>query len=114
MQLRLVGCGDALGSGGRYNPCFHITGDRVNFLIDCGAWSLRALKRLDIAREDIDLILITHFPGDHFGGLPFLLLDAQFTRRTRPLVIAGPEGIEPRLTQVMEALFENSSKTKQR
>ena len=114
MQVRFVGCGDALGSGGRFNTCFHITGERVNFLIDCGASSLPAMKRLGIARDDIDLILITHFHGDHFGGLPFLLLDAQFTRRTRPLVIAGPEGIEMRLTQVMEALFENSSKTKQR
>jgi ribonuclease BN (tRNA processing enzyme) len=114
MQLQFVGCGDALGSGGRFNTCFHVTGERVNFLIDCGASSLPALKRLGIARADIDLILITHFHGDHFGGLPFLLLDAQFTRRTRPLVIAGPEGIEMRLTQLMEALFESSSKTKQR
>jgi ribonuclease BN (tRNA processing enzyme) len=114
MQLRFVGCGDALGSGGRSNTCFHVTGSHLNFLIDCGASSLPALKRLGIAREQIDLILITHFHGDHFGGLPFLLLDAQFTRRTRPLVIAGPEGIETRLTQLMEALFENSSKTKQR
>jgi ribonuclease BN (tRNA processing enzyme) len=114
MQLRFVGCGDAFGSGGRYNTCFHVTGERVNFLIDCGASSLPALKRQSIARDDIDLILITHFHGDHFGGLPFLLLDAQFTRRTRPLVIAGPAGIETRLKQVMEALFENSSQTKQR
>jgi ribonuclease BN (tRNA processing enzyme) len=114
MQLRFVGCGDALGSGGRYNTCFHVTGERVNFLIDCGASSLPALKRQGVARDDIDLILITHFHGDHFGGLPFLLLDAQFTRRTRPLVIAGPQGIETRLTQVMEALFENSSQTKRR
>jgi ribonuclease BN (tRNA processing enzyme) len=114
MQLRFVGCGDAFGSGGRFNTCFHVTGEHVNFLIDCGASSLPALKRQGIARDDIDLILITHFHGDHFGGLPFLLLDAQFSRRTRPLVIAGPQGIEMRLTQVMEALFENSSKTKQR
>ncbi len=114
MQLQFVGCGDALGSGGRFNTCLHVTGERVNFLIDCGASSLPALKRLAIARDAIDLILITHFHGDHFGGLPFLLLDAQFTRRTRPLVVAGPEGIETRLTQVMEALFEHSSKTKQR
>jgi ribonuclease BN (tRNA processing enzyme) len=114
MQLRFVGCGDALGSGGSFNTCFHVTGDRVNFLIDCGASSLPALKRHEIARDAIDLILITHFHGDHFAGLPFLLLDAQFTRRTRPLVIAGPQGIETRLTQVMEALFEHSSRTKQR
>src|SRR5712675_1458325 len=114
MQVRFVGCGDALGSGGRFNTCFHIASARVNFLIDCGASSLPGLKRLGIISDDIDLILITHFHGDHFGGLPFLLLDAQFTRRARPLVIAGPEGIETRLTQVMEALFEHSSKTKQR
>jgi ribonuclease BN (tRNA processing enzyme) len=112
MQLRFVGSGDAFGSGGRSNTCFHVTGHGVNFLIDCGASSLPALKRFGISRDDIDLILITHFHGDHFGGLPFLLLDAQFTRRTRPLVIAGPEGIETRLAAVMEALFENSSKRK--
>jgi len=114
MQLRFVGCGDALGSGGRFNTCFHVTGNSVNYLIDCGASSLPALKRLGIAREAIDLILITHFHGDHFGGLPFLLLDAQFTRRSRPLVIAGPVGIETRLANLTEALFEHSSKTKQR
>jgi ribonuclease BN (tRNA processing enzyme) len=114
MQFRFVGCGDAFGSGGRNNTCFHILGEDVNFLIDCGASSLPALKRQGVSPDGIDLVLITHFHGDHFGGLPFLLLDAQFSRRTRPLVIAGPEGIEARLKQAMEALFENSSKTKQR
>jgi ribonuclease BN (tRNA processing enzyme) len=114
MKLQFVGCGDALGSGGRYNTCFHLTGDTTNLLIDCGASSLPALKKLGIARDGIDLILITHFHGDHFGGLPFFLLDAQFTRRTRPLTIAGPQGIKRNLTALMEALFENSSKTQQR
>ena len=114
MQLQFIGCGDALGSGGRANTCFHVTGEQSNFLIDCGASSLPAMKRLGVTRDAIDLILITHFHGDHFGGLPFFLLDAQFTRRTRPLVIAGPLGIEMRLKNLMEALFEHSSKTKQR
>ena len=114
MQLRFIGCGDAFGSGGRDNTCFHVSGRRVNFLIDCGASSLIALKRFGIEPNSIDTVLVSHLHGDHFGGLPFLLLDAQFTRRTRPLVIAGPEGIETRLSQVMEALFEHSSKTRQR
>jgi len=114
MQLQFIGCGDALGSGGRANTCFHVTGEQSNFLIDCGASSLPAMKRLGVTRDAIDLILITHFHGDHFGGLPFFLLDAQFTRRTRPLVIAGPPGIEMRLKNLMEALFEHSSKTQQR
>src|SRR4030095_963309 len=114
MQIRFVGCGDALGSGGRFNTCFHVTGERANFLIDCGASSLVALKHYGIAREAIDVILITHFHGDHFAGLPFLLLDAQFTRRARPLVIAGPQGIEAKLKGAMEVMFEHCSRTQQR
>ena len=114
MQVQFVGCGDAFGSGGRQNTCFHITGNSVNCLIDCGASALPALKRYGITRNDIDLILITHFHGDHFAGLPFFLLDAQFGRRTRPLVIAGPEGIEAQLPQAMEVMFEHSSKTQQK
>ena len=100
MQVQFVGCGDAFGSGGRQNTCFHVTGHSINFLVDCGASSVPALKQLGIVRNDIDLILITHFHGDHFAGLPFFLLDAQFPRRIRPLIIAGPEGIETRLAQV--------------
>jgi ribonuclease BN (tRNA processing enzyme) len=70
MRLQFVGCGDALGSGGRYNTCFHVQGDEANFLIDCGVSSLPALKRLGIPRDAIDLVPITHFHGDHFAGLP--------------------------------------------
>ena len=77
--------------GGRFNTCFHLTGARTNCLIDCGATSLVALKRLGIERNAIDLILITHFHADHFGGVPFFVLDAQFfSKRSRPLTIAGP------------------------
>jgi ribonuclease BN (tRNA processing enzyme) len=111
MQVQFVGCGDAFGSGGRYNTCFHVTGEQANFLIDCGATSLVALKRWGILRDKIDLILVTHFHADHFGGIPFLMLDAQFSRRSRPLVIAGPPGIEERYAQAMETAFEHSSKT---
>jgi len=78
VQLQFIGSGDAFGSGGRNNTCFHVVGENVNLLIDCGASSLPALKRAGISREAIDLILITHFHGDHFAGLPFFLPDAQF------------------------------------
>ena len=30
-------------------------------------------------------MFVSHLHGDHFGGLPFLILDGQFTRRARPL-----------------------------
>ena len=115
MRLQFVGCGDAFGSGGRFNTCFHVTGRRANFLIDCGASSLIAMKKLGIRANDIQAILCTHFHADHFGGLPFLVLDAQFfSKRSQPLVIAGPPGLETWYERVMETAFPGSSRTKQR
>ena len=34
MHLQFVGCGDAFGSGGRFNTCFHLVGQDINALID--------------------------------------------------------------------------------
>jgi ribonuclease BN (tRNA processing enzyme) len=94
MRLHFIGSGDAFGSGGRFNTCFHVTGASANFLIDCGGSSLVALKRAAIDRNAIDVILLTHFHADHFAGVPFFVLDAQLiAKRKRPLVLAGPPGL---------------------
>lgn len=115
MKIQFVGCGDAFGSGGRFHTCFHVTGRQANFLIDCGASSLIALKSKGVAYHKVDIILITHFHADHFGGVPFFVLDAQFlSKRTRPLTIAGPQGLTAWYERVMETSFPGSSKTKQR
>ena len=115
MRLQFVGSGDAFGSGGRLNTCFHVTGARTNFLIDCGATALVSMKRLGIDRNAIDAILITHFHADHFGGIPFFILDAQLVaKRTRPLIIAGPPGLPAWYERVMEAAFPGSAGVDQR
>lgn len=115
MRVTFVGSGDAFGSGGRLNTCFHVDAGDSRFLIDCGASSLIGLKRLDIDRNAIDAIFVTHFHGDHFGGLPYFILDAQFfAKRRRPLVIVGPPGVEAALARAMETSFAGSSKTRQK
>ena len=115
MRVHFVGCGDAFGSGGRFNTCFHVSGSSANFLIDCGATSLVALKRASVDRNAIDLILVTHFHADHFGGVPFFILDAQFfAKRRRPLTIAGPAGLKESYVRAMETAFPGSSKAKQK
>lgn len=113
MQITFAGCGDAFGSGGRFNTCFHVRSGDACFLIDCGASSLIALKALGIDRNAIGIIIVTHFHGDHFGGLPYFMLDAQFfSKRTAPLMLLGPEGLKERYEQVMEATFPGSSGTR--
>jgi ribonuclease BN (tRNA processing enzyme) len=115
MQIQFIGCGDAFGSGGRFNTCFRVKGEGVNFLIDCGASSLVALKANQIVLNEIETILITHFHADHFGGIPFFVLDAQLlSKRTQPLTIAGPHGLHEWFERVMETSFLGSSTTKQR
>ena len=110
IQLRFIGTGDALGSGGRLQTCFVLDTPDGTLLIDCGASSLIGLKREQVNPSDVDLVLLTHLHGDHFGGLPFLILDGQFSRRTRPLVVAGPPGLQPRIEAAMEAFFPLSTK----
>ena len=112
MRLTVIGCGDAFGSGGRFNTCFKIDALRSSILIDFGASSLVALKAQRIDPNSIDGIVLSHLHGDHFGGLPFLLLDAQFlSRRRHPLTIAGPPGTRARIDAALEVLFPGSTAT---
>src|SRR5579862_735180 len=112
MRLQFLGSGDAFGSGGRFNTCFHLErSQHGNVLIDCGASSMVAIRKWGVEPNGISTILVSHLHGDHFGGLPFFLLDAQLiSRRTTPLVIAGPPGLKERLQIVREAMFAGSTK----
>jgi ribonuclease BN (tRNA processing enzyme) len=116
VTVTFAGSGDAFGSGGRYQACIHLRGpgsaDAV--LLDCGATSLSALKHLGLDPGEIAAVFVSHLHGDHFGGLPFLILDGQFSRRTRPLTVVGPPGTARRLAEAMECMFPGSSTTPRR
>lgn len=110
VTVTFAGCGDAFGSGGRFQACVHVRArDDAPVLLDCGATSLTALKRFGLPPGEIGAVIVSHLHGDHFGGLPFLILDGQFSRRREPLLIAGPPGTGRRLTEAMEVLFPGSS-----
>jgi ribonuclease BN (tRNA processing enzyme) len=110
LRVTFAGSGDAFGSGGRYQACIHLHPDGGSpVLLDCGATSLSALKRLGLDPGEVAAVFVSHLHGDHFGGLPFLILDGQFSRRTRPLAVAGPPGTARRLADTMECLFPGSS-----
>jgi ribonuclease BN (tRNA processing enzyme) len=110
MRLTIVGSGDAFGSGGRFNTCFWLETAKATLLVDCGASSLVAMKARGLDHGQVDGIILSHLHGDHFGGLPFLLLDAQFlNRRERPLLIAGPPGTRARLDAALEVFFPRAT-----
>lgn len=115
MRVEFLGSGDAFGSGGRFNTCFHVEADGAHFLIDCGATALPAMKRAGTDRNGIKFILLTHFHADHCGGVPPFVLDAQFlARRTEPLIIAGPPGLADWYQRAMELAFPGSAAAKRK
>ncbi len=71
-------------------------------LVDCGATSLTAMKARHLDPGEVNVVVLSHLHGDHFGGLPFLILDGQFTRRSKPLTVLGPAGTRDRPHQATE------------
>jgi ribonuclease BN (tRNA processing enzyme) len=122
MNVRFLGSGDAFGSGGRFQTCIYVHPEGfglegrgpTRLLVDCGASSLVAMKRYGVETSDVDAILLSHLHGDHFGGLPFFILEARYVSdRQKPLVVAGPPGLEVRINEAMEVLYPGSSESEQ-
>ncbi len=107
--MTFLGSGDAFSTGGRLHTCMLVEADAARFLIDCGGTTLTAMQQRGVDANAIGTILLSHLHGDHFGGLPYVLLDGQFDRhRTGALVIAGPPGTREHLAAMMQALYPGS------
>lgn len=115
MKFTTVGSGDAFGSGGLMQTCFHVAAPENAFLIDCGATSLIGMQRLGLDPGAISTIFITHLHGDHFAGLIWWLIHAHYvSKRTAPLTVTGPAGIAQRFAVAAEALYPGASTNERR
>jgi ribonuclease BN (tRNA processing enzyme) len=109
-RVVFLGTGDAFSAGGRYQAAYLIQGPGNSMLLDCGPATLTSLKRHGLATAQIDTILLSHFHGDHFAGLPFLFLEYVYVEpRTKPLRIVGPPGVEQRVIEIFRAMYADSA-----
>lgn len=106
MRLTIVGCGDAFASGGHGAACFRLDAGGTTAALDFGAGALVGWRRLGFSPADIDVVAVSHLHGDHFGGLPFLLIERQYGGGPRrPLTLVGPPGFRDRLEAATQALY---------
>lgn len=104
LRVTFIGSGNAFADGGRSHACIHVGAPGVSLLLDCGGSALPAIKR-EIDPEAIDAIAISHLHGDHFGGIPYLVVEQHFAGRTAPLVIGGPSALPERLRAAESSLY---------
>ena len=106
VRIQFLGTGNAFADGGRSQACIHLEATGASLLLDCGGSSLPAIKRaLDPAT--IQAIAISHLHGDHFGGVPYFLMEQYFAGRKAPLAIGGPRELQQRATRAGEALYKD-------
>lgn len=101
LVLRFLGTGTPLGLRGLHQSCILVETSGHRVLLECGMTALTSLGRIGIDPGDIDAVLVSHLHGDHFGGVPLLLLDAALRVRRRPLTIGGPAATRQRVEDAL-------------
>jgi ribonuclease BN (tRNA processing enzyme) len=110
VRVIFLGAGDAFNARGRCHAAYLVEASSTRFLIDCGPTTLLALKRQGLTSADVDTILVSHLHGDHFGGIPFLLLECLFeTPRKGPLTVVGPPNTRGRIADLYRANYKELS-----
>ena len=110
IELTCLGTADAFGSAGRHCAGYLVETGTTGLLVDAGPSVLVALKSQQRTTEPIDAVVLSHLHGDHFGGVPFLLLEYTYDNpRERPLTIVGPPGTERRVFELYRALYSDAA-----
>lgn len=112
VKLRVLGCGDAFGSGGRNSSGYLLEAGTRLFLLDCGPGTLPAMKKAGLDPGRLEAIFLSHLHGDHCAGVPFFFLEYLYQTRDRPLHVAGPLGAEDRLRALFQLMFGDTSRPK--
>jgi len=112
VRITFLGTGDAFSPSGLNQAAYLLQGPDASILLDCGGTTLTSMKKHLVDPAIVDTVALSHFHGDHFGGLPSLLLQYKYLEeRKRPLVIAGPQGVQERCTQLCSAFYPDALQT---
>lgn len=100
MKIKILGNGGAINDGLPYNA-FMVEN---TMLVETPPDIMNSLFRENVAVTDIRIIYISHFHGDHYFGLPFLLLrvflDTLNSRTSDSLTIIGPPSVKQQVDDI--------------
>ncbi|MBX4196413.1 ribonuclease Z [Candidatus Pacearchaeota archaeon] len=102
IKVIFLGTGNAVPTEKRNHTSMLLTYKDENILIDCGEGTQRQFKIAKLSPAKLTRILITHWHGDHFLGLPGLLQTLAMTEYKRTLKIYGPPGTKRHMLALRE------------
>jgi ribonuclease BN (tRNA processing enzyme) len=109
VSVTVLGAGDAFASKGWFQAGYVIKADGLQVLMEAGPTLLASMKRVGLAPAALDVVLVSHLHGDHFGGLPFLILEYLYeSPRRRKLTLAGPAHLEERTWTLFRGMYPES------
>jgi ribonuclease BN (tRNA processing enzyme) len=110
MEIRFLGVGEAC-DGNQSNTSILLKTDSMEacgrILLDCGFNVPHHYFSLNPPPDELDVLWISHFHGDHFFGVPQLLLWFWEMDRMKPLTIMGPPGVKNTIEATLKLAYPN-------
>lgn len=104
LELTFLGTGNAFAPEGLCWNGFVANGTH---LFEAPPSALVMLHRAGIDPNDLDSVVISHHHGDHFLGLPFLMLHWGQMGRKKPIRVIGPPGTEEATREIASRVYPN-------
>ena len=108
MEVIFLGVGEAIDEHQPNTSLLVLAGSgatKTQVLLDCGFTGAHAFFRFSPSPLDLDAVWISHFHGDHFLGLPLLLLSFWEDGRKKPLTFVGQTGVEEKVRSAIDLAY---------
>ena len=93
-SVTIIGAGSAMPAHNHISACQIVRYGKHYYQIDCSDGAFYRMIELGIPYQNIDAIFISHNHGDHINGLIECIEGFSLGRRTKPLKIFSPAGLE--------------------
>ncbi len=103
MKLVFLGTGSMIPTKERNHNSILLSYRNENILIDCGEGTQRQLRIYGFPPPRITRILLTHWHGDHFFGLPGIIDNLSRHNFAGTLLVYGPKGSKKYFGMMMKS-----------
>lgn len=106
IEIVFLGTSSMMPTKDRNHSAVFMKVDKLSVLFDCGEGTQRQLKFAKIKPSKIDIILLSHWHGDHVLGLSGLLQTIAASveyKEDKKIIIIGPKGTKEKIGFMMKA-----------